>query len=154
MVVCFWKTRGDYAPKMLVCRAPGLASSFRRIPFVSAARVKQKKVASHTVFVSGVTYNRYFVLVMFRYSASSMSEPATSSSSGEIQVDSRPSLNRANSPGRSPRQKNSNGCAKAAASNRAPSRSSDKYVRAVSRAAITTPKLTEFNYLKTATSAV
>jgi hypothetical protein len=40
---------------------------------------------------------------MCSYSASSVFEFAAGSSSGEIQVDSRPSLNRANFPGRSPK---------------------------------------------------
>src|SRR5690242_14230686 len=40
-------------------------------PYLLCVR-KEIKFVSHTVSVSGVTYSQYFVLLMFRYSASSI----------------------------------------------------------------------------------
>ena len=58
---------------------------------------------SHAICVTAVTDINNSGLVIFRHLASSILEFAAGSSSGEIQVDSPPSLNRANSPGRSPK---------------------------------------------------
>jgi hypothetical protein len=64
------------------------------------------KISSHAAAVSWVTDGSFVTLIMCGYSASSIFEFATGSSSGEIQVDSRPSLNRANFPGRNSELKN------------------------------------------------
>jgi hypothetical protein len=58
---------------------------------------------NHSNPVTAVTDSDNLTLVMCGYSASSTFEFAAGSSSGEIQVDSRPSLNRANFPGKSPK---------------------------------------------------
>jgi len=98
--------------------------------------------------VTAVTDSGKFTLVMFGYSASLIFEFATGSSSGEIQVDSRPSLNRANFPGRSPKFKKLR-----SAENRQPNRapSHKNFLRASSAAAPRPDSIV--NYLKTATSA-
>lgn len=59
-----------------------------------------KKIFNHAYEVTAVTDVNKLTLLMFSYSAGSIFEFATGFSSGEIQVDSRPSLNRANFPGR------------------------------------------------------
>ena len=64
-----------------------------------------KKIFNHADLVTTVTDDDNFTLLMFSYSASSIFDFARGSSSGEIQVDSRPSLNRANFPGRNPELK-------------------------------------------------
>ena len=71
-----------------------------KIDFICLDRQATKSL-NHSNQVTPVTDSDNLTLVMCSYSASSIFEFATSSSSGEIQVDSRPSLNRANSPGRS-----------------------------------------------------
>jgi hypothetical protein len=60
------------------------------------------KSLNHSNPVTAVTDSDNLTLVMCGYSGNSIFEFAAGSSSGEIQVDSRPSLNRANFPGRSP----------------------------------------------------
>jgi hypothetical protein len=112
------------------------------------------KSLNHSNPVTAITDGDNLTLVMCSYSASSIFEFATSSSSGEIQVDSRPSLNRAKFPGRYPEfKKIFNGWRKTAAGKRPHRDQGTSTFRAVSRAANTTPKFTELNYLKTATSA-
>lgn len=64
-----------------------------------------RKPFDHADLVTAVTDGHNLTLVTCSYSAGSFFEFATSSSSGEIQVDSCPSLNRANFPGRSPELK-------------------------------------------------
>lgn len=61
---------------------------------------RARKSLNHSNPVTAVTDSNNLTLVMCSYSAGSIFEFAISSSSGEIQVDSRPSLNRANLPGR------------------------------------------------------
>ncbi|MBZ5490874.1 MAG: hypothetical protein LAO76_08085 [Acidobacteriia bacterium] len=61
------------------------------------------KSLNHSNPVTAVTDSDNLTLVMCSYSAGSIFEFAAGSSSGEIQVDSRPSLNQANFPGRSPK---------------------------------------------------
>jgi hypothetical protein len=65
-----------------------------------------EKPSHHAHPVTSVTDGDDFNLVMCSYSASSIFEFAAGSSSGEFQVDSRPSLNRANFPGRKPELRN------------------------------------------------
>jgi len=62
---------------------------------------RKNKSLNHPYLVTTVTDSNNSGLVMFRYSANSVCEFAAGSSSGEIQVDFRPSLNRAHFPGRS-----------------------------------------------------
>ena len=122
-------------------------------PYLLCVR-KEINFASHTVSVLGVTYNQYFILLMCSYSASSIFEFATSSSSGEIQVDSRPSLNRANFLEEAPNKKILNGWRKMAASKR-PHRGQETSTFGLYLVQLTQrPNLWKFNYLKTATSAV
>jgi len=66
-------------------------------------RVQARKSFNHADRVTAVTDSDNLTLLMCSYSAGSLFEFAAGSSSGKIQVDSRPSLNRANFPGRSPR---------------------------------------------------
>jgi hypothetical protein len=61
------------------------------------------KSSNHSNPVTAVTDSYSFALIMCGYSAGSIFEFAAGSPSTEIQVDSRPSLNRANFPGRSPK---------------------------------------------------
>jgi len=112
------------------------------------------KTFNHAHLVTAVTDSYSFTLLMCSYSASFVFEFAAGSSSGEIQVDSRPSLNRANFPGRSPHNKKlyvrPNGSQKTG-----PHRChKDKYVRAISRSYRNAQTQKELNDLKTATSAV
>src|SRR5579864_888038 len=65
-----------------------------------------KKLSNHVYPVTAVTDGDEFTLILCSHSASSIFEFVTGSSSGEIQVDSRPSLNRANFPGRNRELKN------------------------------------------------
>ena len=69
------------------------------------AGVQVKETSNHINLVTAVTDGHNFTLLTCGYSASSFFEFATSSSSGEIQVDSCPSLNRANFPARSPNKR-------------------------------------------------
>ena len=107
------------------------------------------KPLSHSNPVTAVTDNDNLTLVMCSYSANSIFGFATSSSSGEIQVDSRPSLNRDDLPGRSSQFKKIGNKAESAAGNRAPSRTRifRNYLKQIPR-----PD-SQFNDLKTATSA-
>jgi hypothetical protein len=107
---------------------------------------REKKSLNHSNLVTAITDGDILTLVMCGYSASSIFEFAPGSSSGEIQVDSRPSLNRANFPGRSPEFKRFS----TAGTKRQPAKGpiaikGTNTVRAVSRAADTTPKFTELN---------
>ena len=92
------------------------------------------KPLNHSNPVTAVTDSNNLTLVMCSYSASSVFEFATSSSSGEIQVDSRPSLNRVNLPGRTTELKELD-VAENGSQHRAPSRI--KNFPAVSSAAST-----------------
>jgi hypothetical protein len=82
---------------------------------------REKKSLNHSNLVTAITDGDILTLVMCGYSASSIFEFAPGSSSGEIQVDSRPNLNRANFPGRSPELKKIADMPRAAAKNRVPS---------------------------------
>src|SRR5438309_6608277 len=111
-----------------------------------------RKPFNHTDLVTAVTDGDNLTLVMCSYSAGSIFEFATSFSSGEIQVDSRPSLNRANFPGRSPNTKKLRS-AEAGSQQRAPSRSkATSFSRRYPMQQAPRPD-SQFNYLKTATSA-
>ena len=59
-----------------------------------------KKIFNHAYKVTAVTDGNKLTLIMCGYSAGSIFGICNSISSGDIQVDSRPSLNRANFPGR------------------------------------------------------
>jgi len=101
---------GSFLPENAQSICPADASLFD----AKARRLREEKIdfvcldsratksLNHSNPVTAVTDSDNLTLVMCSYSASSIFEFATSSSSGEIQVDSRPSLNRANFPGRSP----------------------------------------------------
>lgn len=109
-----------------------------------------KKIFNHAYEVTAVTDSKNSGLLMSSYSAGSIFEFAAGSSSGEIQVDSRPSLNRANFPGRSPEFKKIGDMPRAAAKNRVSSQTRIFRKYPVQQAQRSD---SQFNYLKTATSA-
>lgn len=109
-----------------------------------------KRTCNHSDLVTAITDGGNFTLIVCSYSASSIFEFATSSSSGEIQVDSRPRLNRADLPGRSPEFKKIADKLERAAGNRVPSRTI--FFRKYPEQQVPRPD-SQFNDLKTATSA-
>jgi hypothetical protein len=107
-------------------------------------RVQARKPFNHADRVTAVTDSDNLTLLMCSsYSASSIFEFATSSSSGEIQVDSRPSLNRANFLEEAPNKKILNGWRKTAASKDLIAVKGQVRSGFISRAADTTPKFIE-----------
>jgi hypothetical protein len=111
---------GSFLPENPQSTRPADASLFD----AKARRLREEKInfvcldsratksSDHADPVTAVTDSDNLTLLMCSYSAGSSFESATSSSSGEIQVDSRPSLNRASLPGRSPKFRKSEMCRK------------------------------------------
>jgi hypothetical protein len=120
---------GSFLPENAQSTRPADASLFD----AKARRLREEKIVfvcldsratkslNHSNPVTAVTDSDNLTLVMCGYSGNSIFEFAAGSSSGEIQVDSRPSLNRANFPRRSPEFKKIGDLPRAAAKNRVPS---------------------------------
>ena len=114
---------------------------------------REKKSLNHSNLVTAITDGDILTLVMCGYSASSIFEFATSSSSGEIQVDSRPNLNRANFPGRSPKFKRFSTAGAKRQPPKGPIAIKGTNTFGLYLVQLTQRPNSQFNYLKTATSA-
>lgn len=154
------KRRADdsFLPENAQSTRPAHASLFD----AKARRLREEKIdlvcldsratksLNHSNPVTAVTDSDNLTLVMCGYPAGSIFEFATGFSSREIQVDSRPSLNRANFPGRSPEFKKIGDMPRAATKNRVSSQTRIFRKYPVQQAQRSD---SQFNYLKTATSA-
>jgi len=151
---------GSFLPENAQSIRPADASLFdakarrlreEKIDFVCLDRAT--KSLNHSNPVTAVTDSDNLTLVMCGYSGSSIFEFAAGSSSGEIQVDSRLSLNRANFPGRSPKFKRFSTAGAKRQPPIGPIAIKGTNTFGLYLVQLTQRPNSQFNYLKTATSA-